>query len=204
MPTLFTSIGGVHGKIEEYNKIVARSDRPTIQVGDMGVGLPGVEFMGCLPGHGFIHGNHDDPAKCEFFAGYYGRYNFFMNTSIMLIGGAASVDRKRRTPGLDYWFNEELNLEEMEQCEQMYTEAKPSVIISHDCPVSLYPKLLSKIGADPDDIAHSRTNHFLEKLLQLHAPKFWVFGHWHTSWRAQIGQTSFACLNELETLTLTV
>lgn len=40
----------------------------------------------------------------------------------------------------------------------------------------------------------------LQKMLEIHAPKVWVFGHYHKDWQSNIEGTKFVCLNELCTL----
>lgn len=34
-------------------------------------------------------------------------------------------------------------------------------------------------------------------MLASHRPRKWIFGHWHTRFRRQIGDTEFRCLPEL-------
>ena len=43
----------------------------------------------------------------------------------------------------------------------------------------------------------SRTNAFLERLLEGHRPRLWVFGHHHRDWKFQEAETLFVCVGEL-------
>ena len=43
----------------------------------------------------------------------------------------------------------------------------------------------------------SRTTDFLERLLENHRPRLWLFGHHHHDWRHKEGGTLFVCLGEL-------
>jgi predicted phosphodiesterase len=43
----------------------------------------------------------------------------------------------------------------------------------------------------------SRTTDFLERLLEQHRPRLWLFGHHHRDWRYREGETLFVCVGEL-------
>lgn len=46
----------------------------------------------------------------------------------------------------------------------------------------------------------SRTRVAFERMLFLHPPKLWVFGHWHVPFDYESNGTRFICLPELATL----
>lgn len=199
------AIGDVHGLVEKYKKLLSRITEPTIQVGDMGIGFRknGVYLSTSFLADKdkFIHGNHDDPIMCEKEKGYLGRYGVTAE-GIFFMSGAFSVDAFYRRAGVDWWFNEQLNLEEFDAAFELYKKTKPDIVITHDCPRSLLPTMMSRIGNPTGPIYENSTAWALEKMFCEHQPKTWVFGHWHKSVDENFGNTRFICLNELEPVTL--
>lgn len=199
-------IGDVHGKFKPYRNLIR--DVPfSIQVGDMGVG-----FMGWRGGelrpltnppydamsegrHLFIRGNHDNPEVCK-------RQKFWIPDGtvvdgIYCLGGAVSIDRAYRTEGLDWWPDEELSYAELDRMIDDYAAIKPEIVVTHDCPASVANEILAAFNMRKIEDG-SRTREALERMLAIHQPRLWVFGHWHVSLRFQRGRTMFQCLNELE------
>lgn len=197
-------IGDLHGKIKECSLVLSRITDPVICVGDVGIGFRSngnwitVESLGNFE---FIHGNHDDPEMCAKEKGYLGRYGVTPE-GIFFMSGAFSVDAFYRTSGVDWWFNEQLNIQELDEAIELYKKTKPDIVITHDCPRSLYPFMLNKIGKPQGPLYENATSHALETMRNFHQPKIHVFGHWHRSVDEQIGDTRFICLNELEPVTL--
>lgn len=200
-----TFIGDVHGHMDRYEKLLRGFVEPTFQVGDMGVGfrdkgdwittanLRDIDF--------WIHGNHDCPDLCVKEKGYLGRYGVTPG-GVFFMSGGFSVDAFYRKSGIDWWFNEQLNLGELSEVLDLYKQTKPDIVCTHDCPRSLYPFMLRKIGKSDGPLFENATSHALEAMLSYHQPKVWVFGHWHVSIDEVIGNTRFICLNELEPVTL--
>lgn len=202
-------IGDVHGKWGAYKKIIRDCPHPSLQVGDMGVGFkrwdpveerlvsssnPPYDAMSAGDNR-FIRGNHDSPDDCF-------RHPFWVpdgsfHHGIFCVGGAVSIDRAYRTEGIDWWADEELSLARLDQIVTDYSEKKPSVVVTHDCPESVAGQIMSTFNKTKIEDG-SRTRQALEVMLYRHRPKLWVFGHWHHSIRFAMGGCLFVCLAELE------
>jgi len=196
-----TIIGDIHGKFEEYYiPITSKLENPSIQVGDMCIGFTGYVFPDTPIQHKFIHGNHDNPDACIPIKNYLGRYGYLEKEDIFFISGAFSVDKDQRTPGFDYWYNEELNYKESLYALELYKKANPRIVISHDCPSSAKYEFL-KHGRTMVD---SMTNQLLEEMLINSQPSYWFFGHHHVSKKFKVFNypTQFQCLAEAETITI--
>ena len=200
-----TFLGDVHGKMKTYEHMLRRFTEPTIQVGDMGIGFrdkgKDLTTKDLEDKDKWIHGNHDDPTLCAKEKGYLGRYGVTPE-GIFFMSGAFSVDAFYRRSGIDWWFNEQLNIQELDEAIELYKKTKPDIVATHDCPRSLYPFMLQKIGKPNGPLYENSTCHALEAMFSFHQPKVWVFGHWHESVDEMIGTTRFICLNELEPVTL--
>ena len=97
---------------------------------------------------------------------------FLGNT--MFLGGAHSIDKQWRTPGLD-WFPEEILREA--DVSWVSPNVKVDTIISHTCPEEFDIQIhgFEKLGKVSDP-----TRHVLSMMLEKYKPKKWYFGHWHT------------------------
>lgn len=114
---------------------------------------------------------------------------------IFFVRGGYSIDKPMRTIGLDWWPHEEISHREARDIEKLYTKEKPDFVVTHDCPINIYPW----VGAT--DVWHvSLTAQLLQRLWEIHKPKLWVFGHHHVDWSQDIDGTTFVCLGELSTL----
>lgn len=213
-----TIIGDVHGKIHEYHSITQNCSH-SFQLGDFGFDktLTAYGYLGIdATKHRFGQGNHDDHNLliAGHFPAFVGRFgsNELNGLKFFWVGGAASIDigrrleewlQDRRKP-LHWWSNEELTRKEMAACTASYEMARPSLVISHECPDFLRSHLhdddtvVRMFGFQPGWA--SVTSQFLAELHAIHAPSMWVFGHHHRSWNMDYRGTHFICLNELETL----
>jgi hypothetical protein len=208
-------IGDVHGKYEQYKRIIADC-RATIQVGDMGIGFRRTqgpragEIYGNPPhyamvkgDHRFIRGNHDNPAECRKHSQWVP--DGTLEGDVMFVGGAISIDRAYRIEDYSWWADEELSIAELNALVDVYIQAKPRVMVTHDCPREVSDILLSQfyIGGGPLQKLQSRTCQALQAMWSAHSPELWVFGHYHHSFDHVLtgGReqgTRFVCLNELE------
>lgn len=193
-------IGDPHGKFNGYTKIINDSVKSgigkTITLGDFGFKeefdwFKEQKFEG---EHKFLFGNHDYyPYVNEDFSlgdfGYIEEYNLFY------IRGAHTIDWHKRIVGRDLFYEEELNTAQGIQCMDLYEQVKPDFIISHDCPLMIYPPMLR----DTSNINDAHTPRLLNELFYIHEPKEWYFGHHHKSKIIEINKTKFQCLNILET-----
>jgi Calcineurin-like phosphoesterase len=212
-------IGDVHAQIGP-DDLITRGARPyleliagapyTIQVGDMGDGETYDQLVRIVDAgrHRFFPGNHDHydrlppHALGDFGAASWGGVDFFF------VRGAASADRDKlvrlgRELGKTLWFaQEELTAEQMRAAEQEYLRTRPGIVLTHDAPTAIarFAWQHARRSGPPDPGAvfrPSRTNAFLTRLLEQHAPQLWVFGHHHRDWRYQENETMFVCVGEL-------
>ena len=192
-------IGDIHGDINGLFDLADGLDG-WIQIGDLGWGFtrdPIPEF----PDNGkAIRGNHDCPVTAREHPSYLGDYGL-TEDGIWYVSGAATpmFDRVRRTPGRDWWPDEELGYEELQQMLAAYEQAKPDIVVTHDAPYMLYRGLLGATAikypghvGDPD---HNRTAQAFDEMFSIHRPKLWYFGHWHMKWAYQHGGTWFRCVD---------
>lgn len=182
-------IGDIHGDYIAYDKI-AEDVTHSIQVGDFGKGFgPSPEHMSLT--HRFIRGNHDDPAACKEDPHWIpdGTTETVNGVKFMFIGGAWSIDKDFRTPGKDWWPDEEISLQDMYSYASVYKEFKPEIMITHDLPFSVSCRLFPK----PQNI-RTNTGMYLEHLFEIHKPKLWIAGHWHENKQENIEGTRFCVL----------
>jgi len=197
-------IGDVHGKTAEYTELASQLDAPSIQLGDMGIGFKSVKPASLASKHRFIHGNHDDPDECAKVPNFLGRYGYI--EPLFFISGGYSIDWKHRIMGVSWWEKEQLSYLELQDAIDVYTRVKPELVISHDAPTSAARHLLSPFllsdregyhSAKADGIGKSRTSQAMEIMLEIHRPKQWVFGHFHTDAEFDLDGTHFTALGEL-------
>ncbi|WP_165233984.1 metallophosphoesterase family protein [Aquisphaera insulae] len=212
-------IGDVHGQVTRddlprldrrpYVEIVGGAPH-SVQVGDMG-DAETYETLGALVDpsrHRFFPGNHDHhgsfPARClgDFGEVVLGGVRFFF------IRGAASTDREKLVAlgnrlGRTLWYEaEELTDDEMKSAEAVYADARPEIVLSHDGPTDAARAAFAestrrRIDRPGAPFARSRTTDFLGRLLEVHRPRLWIFGHHHVEWTGWDGMTRFRCVSEL-------
>jgi predicted phosphodiesterase len=212
-------IGDVHAQIHpddvlsnrplSYLQLIAEAEY-SIQVGDMGDAETYEQLRLHVDPerHRFFPGNHEDyrqlPPHClgDFGALTWGGVNVF------LIRGAASSDRAElvsmgKELGKTFWFEqEELTEEQMHLAEAEYLSARPEIVLSHDAPthIARFAREFARRFRAPNPKATfrpSRTNAFLSRLLDAHAPRLWLFGHHHHDWQYREAETLFVCVGEL-------
>jgi len=177
-------IGDVHGKIPIYNEIIERSDC-SLQIGDMGFDYSQLSHS---RDHRFIGGNHDNYShRHPNMLDDYGVWR-----DIFYIRGAYSIDRSSRTPGFNWFYEEELNLADCYRAFELYIKERPRIIVTHAPPVTA-------VLAMGKRLIETTTTSLLQACFEAHEPSIWVFGHMHESWSDCINRTTFHCLKELET-----
>ncbi len=104
----------------------------------------------------------------------------------MAVGGAVSVDKYRRTEGIDWWPQETLTDEQVEYC----CRGPVDVIVSHDCPMGVDIPGLSPPGTWPQWVLYESDLH-RRKLRQIWnetgATRLF-HGHYHTRYDAPLGE----------------
>jgi len=215
--TILRAIGDVHGCINthhprkgvSYRDIIKGVDY-SVQLGDMGFNYSGLKGVGNR--HMFIPGNHDNydrlganavdfvPNTVDYGPVALGPFVFFA------VRGEWSIDIRQRIEAMNrsnqkiWWNEEELSKQEMESALNLYEEVKPSVMMTHGCPLSISeivgsPGVWKYFGWDEKKVTN--TQYLLEYMLQTHQPKLWLFGHYHRDWTRTIGDTTFMCIDEL-------
>lgn len=205
-------IGDVHcylhfrGSSRSYFSLKKDAEH-SVQLGDLGFQWKGCpDFYTDMEGvdktrHVVILGNHDDYShRVPNALGDFGVHTF-PGFEFFYIRGARSIDRAERTPTVDWWLEEELTWEQGYECVQAFREKKPEIVLSHDCP----EEALYLMGSDPNlkgrkdrmqrGMSTSVTNQIMQSCLEVHAPRLWIFGHHHLSWRYQYKGTTFFCLD---------
>lgn len=199
-------IGDIHGNITRYVEILrARQPKSSLQVGDLGLGFSGhpsnvnaTRMMETIydpqlhERHKVLRGNHDNPEVFQRLKMYLGDWGYLPKQDLFFVSGAFSIDQIYRTPGLDWWRDEELSLQELTLAVHAYKEAKPRFVVTHDSPNQLYAAL----GAIPT--IRNRTSDALQAMFEIHQPERWYFGHHHKSMKLTVGNTDFVCLAESE------
>lgn len=198
---MITLIGDVHGKYEQYHKIIRNTEKHpyTLQVGDFGFKYDTLKNVDSTR-HLILPGNHDNYSICYEYSHFMGDYGYTrLNTiEFFYYRGAYSIDRQYRTIGIDWWQEEQVSIDQFIKARELYRIVKPKIVITHDCPESIAQYLLR-----PDQRQYQNTTGWaLQELFNIHEPERWFFGHWHMSKTIKHGNTTFTCLNELETVTI--
>lgn len=207
-------IGDIHGAFGYYRHLVDGAEA-SVQVGDYGLGFNSeidedqFAWSKLHPQHKFIRGNHDSKLACQAFDNYLFDGGVDHQNKIMYIGGAWSIDYFLRREGRSYWTDEENSQDDFDRFEKTYKAFSPRVMITHDAPHGV-PEKLGLLNPDFGGSITTRTGFRLARLLHIHKPELWVFGHWHKSADQMIDGTRFVCLNinevrdlDLNTLELT-
>lgn len=195
-------VGDIHAKFRQYGNVVHKVDH-SIQVGDFGIGFDAgrdaaaTEFQTNNPNHRFIRGNHDNPAKCREMPNYIPDGQ--IEDDIMFVGGAWSIDHAYRTPGIDWWPDEEISHSELYALVLKYEQVKPRIMVTHDLPSTVAKELFfnPKGNIDLKKQFPSRTGAALDAMFDVHKPDLWIFGHWHFDVDTVYKDTRFICLNAL-------
>ena len=195
---MLTIIGDVHGYHDAYLNLATRCEA-SVQVGDFGFDYS------CMSGmdpdaHRIIGGNHDNYdviGQCPNYLGDYGTATVG-GVTFFFVRGERSVDAHLRIENQNWWRNEELDMGQGYAAIDAYSAAMPDIVISHGCPAGVLPFFVT----NPAKYTPSRTAQLLDAMWNIHRPRLWVFGHHHVSETLTVGDSTFRCLNELETMTI--
>lgn len=108
--------------------------------------------------------------------------------NVLFMGGAASIDKYLRTPGVDWFPEETICDKDLDNLPDMNI----NMVVSHTCPSELVDIMCdmgnkSKLN-DPSPRA-------LSYILEKYNPECWFFGHWHTFKPGKLYNTEWRCLN---------
>lgn len=200
-------IGDIHGSLGFYLDAISEAqdeDISTIQVGDFGIGFLNHDPDGLDElissyeddgvSHRFIRGNHDDPDLCR-------KHSHFVpdgtvEGKVLYLGGATSIDRAWRTPGIDWWAGEEAPQDVLDAAVETWrTNEDLDVIVSHECPEFFATEvMIPYAGFKGVPSEFSRTRITLARMHMIRKPRVQVFGHWHRSLDVVESGTRFVCL----------
>lgn len=190
-------IGDTHQNYEQLIKLQRGADY-SIALGDIGFDYrPLTElylknFIDLLR-HRMFHGNHDNipllkKMKPAYFLPRRGKMTLG-KYKIMFISGGWSIDHKLRTPGLDWFSDEELSEEEFELAKKEYIEFKPDILLTHEGPLRIVQYLtnpdFAKQFGYPSTV-RTRTAVALDEMIDLWEVPQVFFGHYHFSGGRQI------------------
>lgn len=196
-------IGDVHGRISNYIHL-AKEAEYSIQLGDLGFDYSELNNISSET-HKVLAGNHDNYEKhgdkfikqTSHFLGDFGIHSTPFGNYFFVRGGH-SIDLMQRTPGLDWWADEQISHQQAIQCLNLYEKNKPDFVISHECPESIVDQVSTLTQYNGESIKPSFTCKLLQQLLEIHRPSVWFFGHHHRKWLKIIKNTEFHCLDELD------
>lgn len=201
MNNFITILGDVHGKYRRMHEIIRKKNKHEyiVQIGDLGFDFSTLDNVDSNK-FKIIGGNHDNYNKIIHIPHYLGDYGYetLNGISFYFYRGAYSIDRQYRTIGIDYWSNEENNIETFMKARELYAEVKPDIVLAHDCPDFMVPRYIGPYSRVYENI----TNWALGELYKIHSPRLFIHGHYHQSKTTIYGDTKFICLDELETYRL--
>jgi Icc-related predicted phosphoesterase len=191
-------IGDLHGHYSWYHKFIRKlpDNEYSFQIGDFGFSYNSIT---CFPVHKHVmlpgnHDNYDIIKWCNNALKLYGLWN-----TIFYVRGAWSIDRKYRTQGIDWWSEEELDIDTLNSAIDYYKKIKPEYMVTHEAPLSLVDQLVDPSFAKDfgysETAIKTKTNQALQTMFEIHQPKVWIFGHYHVARRIQVENTQFICLD---------
>lgn len=92
------------------------------------------------------------------------------------LGGAGSIDKFMRTPGVDYWDDEVVTIGQVTRALAALGEAEADVILTHERPTTA-PRVVPKKSFGHMVDAHIKSTP--ELLAHLGEPQVWAYGHYH-------------------------
>lgn len=204
-------MGDIHGAFNAAVQVIKSysiKNANLIQLGDFGVGFSKTDKYNISVMNSklkelnidlyVIRGNHDDP---KWFDGKRQWDNILFlkdytilndGRTILLAGGAISIDRNMRKEDVSYWRDEDFKLK----------EASPvNIIITHDCPRSVLPFIYNPLNDYNIQMDIYESQNKLDKLRDMVVDEntiSWYYGHHHTSNTEYINNVKYCCLNIAE------
>lgn len=216
---MIIAIGDIHGEFSKMQKgmvdIMESAGEPVnfVQVGDFGLGFERPQrdharlttinhFLKEKDSHLWvIRGNHDNPAFWNEGCGYeFSNIHFVPDDSVIELedkcccfaGGAISIDRSRRTQGIDYWNAEEYKSIPVDSNFYKNWDMKIDILFTHDVyhPVSPFNTNsdILKTWCQKDeklmkDISWSQhqIKKIYDRVLESNPNFSWYHGHYHES-----------------------
>lgn len=179
-------IGDTHGDKNAHLKGIQKAeqlDLPSLHLGDVNMGPNAYDYL--LPykdRHFFLRGNHENHLEAVNSPNCLHSYGIIhlANCTAFFLSGAYSIDKAWRTPGTDWYHQEELSFDRLLAAYKLYREVKPDVIFSHEFPPNVpYAIGINGMNMGVEFRISSTTSQTLGLMTEFHKPKYHLAGHWH-------------------------
>lgn len=179
-------IGDIHTNRKKYLSLIEGAEY-SLQVGDLDIlGFDWLIKEGVdSEHHKFIGGNHDNYDRINEVPHNLGDFGVWSvcGLNIFFVRGAWSIDLNYRTAGVDWWPEEELAYDKCKEAIELYDKMRPDIVVSHAAPTNVIqyitnPEFARNFGFDPG-VLKTRTDEMLHQMVEIHAPKVHIFGHYH-------------------------
>ena len=119
------------------------------------------------------------------------------NTTIMSVGGAVSIDRELRTPGIDWWYQELPSYMEIFNTCSLAENVTPGIMITHDIPLLAFEALALPAIKLSESVRYDdrQFKKFLEHVVLAAHPKRVIAGHYHLRWAQIVDGIEFDILD---------
>lgn len=214
---MFVLKGDVHLQFDEFNRLPEPEDKEVVVLGDFGLNYFGdrrdilakEKASKLCKKLYLVRGNHEiRPSDCNMSIKYdseikgyvyyqkdYPNIEYLMDGhiyiindfTVLVIGGAYSVDKFYRLSNGWNWFeNEQLSKTEMDYIERKIKNTHIDIVLSHTCPISWCPVDLFIPQLDQKTVDKTMEE-WLEKLKDEFDWDYWFFGHFHEDRKIQDG-----------------
>lgn len=227
-------LGDIHGELQLIYQFIKRFgvyNTVILQVGDFGYGFTDKRltelnnYLIKTKNYLLINrGNHDNPHN-HFFTSSRDYEEAFSNLQFLedykelrinnlkylFIGGATSIDRKRRLKDVSYWdtekiiYNIDFNNKSYDNLNTLaYWKHNIDIVVSHTAPANFSPQVLNPscyhyIDKDPSLTKELEIERrYLQNIFDHITVKYWVHGHFHTANRYKLKDTNVISLGAEE------
>lgn len=145
-----------------------------------------------------VPGNHDPSKLWKGHPNALEGYQSFKSgqQTVMTIRGAETPSHA--PAGVIRYPDEEMTQEELNQAFEAYVVLKPDIMITHCAPNIMGAMRIPKFPGNDD----SRTVQMFEKMLDVHEPTRWIYGHYHFFENFTIGECQCTALDLWTTISI--
>ena len=220
--------GDTHGDFHRFNHLNLKDEDIMIILGDVGINYYLDEYdkklKERLSKYNFkffcIQGNHEERPEnipsyheVEMFGGQVyieneypnlifaknGELYNFNGKSILVIGGAYSIDKDYRiSKGYPWFKNEQLSELERKHILEKYSGKHVDIILSHTCPFKYEPKESFKLSL-PQELVDKSMEKFLDEVEEKLDYDKWYCGHYHIEKNVDKLEFMFGRIKNLQT-----
>lgn len=145
----------------------------------------------------FVDGNHDNHTELDKYERgkihnvignlYYCAYGSVIELpqgyKVLCCGGALSIDRYLRKPGVSWWPTECISEEDQSFLPDP-NSVNIDIVVSHTAPTEVCKRICSNdisiLSCSSSKLSDDPSPKFLDAVLERYKPIDWFFGHWHT------------------------